>query len=139
MLELVQVTKIIHAEYAKVWTAISSIGGLERWFPIIADCRVTGEGVGALREMDLVDGGRIVDRIDSIDQQQRLFRYRRIEHPFPVSQYVGVVTVRETPGGNAAICWSVAIDANPDAPENLLDFIHQALSDGIDGMERDLR
>lgn len=143
MFEQVQVTKTLNAECDKVWAAISGIGGLERWFPVIAACRVTAAGVGALREMALHDGGRIVDRVEAIDHAQRCFQYRRIEHPFPVSDYLGTVTVRDVGDGKTELSWTVDADLHADiAPAdrgNFLGFVRSALSDGIDGIERDLQ
>jgi hypothetical protein len=41
MNEKLKVRKMINAgPLTKVWAAISGIGGLDRWFPIITSCRV---------------------------------------------------------------------------------------------------
>jgi hypothetical protein len=53
MQEILNVTKTIASPSDQVWAAISSIGGLDRWFPIISSCRV--EGVGAIRMLTLAD------------------------------------------------------------------------------------
>ena len=69
------VTKIVDAPVEKVWLAIRSIDGLDRWFPIIDSCRVEGEGVDAIRILGLVGGGYMRDRILEIAEAQRRFRY----------------------------------------------------------------
>ena len=53
MIEQINVTKILTVNADQAWAAISAIGGLDRWFPIIADCSVLGAGVGATRFPDL--------------------------------------------------------------------------------------
>lgn len=139
MIENVNVRKTVAAPADQVWSAISGIGGLERWFPVIASCRVEGVGVGAIRTMELAGGGAIKDRIDVIDPASRRVVYTRFVHPFPVSKYVGTVDVRPAGTERAEILWSLEIDV---APENLKDtsaFLEKALSDGIAGLGQDLR
>jgi uncharacterized protein YndB with AHSA1/START domain len=53
MIENISIVKTVDAPRDKVWAAIRNIGGLYRWFPIIASCRVEGEGVGAIRFLGL--------------------------------------------------------------------------------------
>ncbi|CAL1240907.1 SRPBCC family protein [Candidatus Methylocalor cossyra] len=139
MTETVIVTKVIKVPADRVWTAISGIGGLERWFPVIARCRVEGEGVGAVRVLELTGGGEIRDRIERIDHGARRFHYLRTDHPFPVTRYVGTVEVGDGGDGQAEVAWSVEIDVTAEARDEMVGFLKGALSDGIDGIERDLQ
>ncbi len=138
MIETVNVSKIIALPSDKAWQAIAQIGGLERWFPVITDCQVTGCGVGATRLMTLTSGEEIIDRIESIDHQTKRFRYNRIKSPFPVNRYLGTVDVCKIGPDSSEISWTVEIDVDKDQRDELAGFIKQALADGIDGMERDL-
>ena len=60
------VTRKLNVPAAKAWDAIATIGRLDVWFPTIASCVVEGNGVGAIRRMDLARGGKIVDHIIDI-------------------------------------------------------------------------
>ncbi|MDT4288517.1 SRPBCC family protein [Methylomonas sp. MO1] len=125
MLKTVTISKTMSIPTETVWSAIAGIGGLERWFPVISDCRVIGNGVGATRILTLVAGGEMTDRIELIDDGNRRFQYNRIESPFPVSHYLGTVTVGEAVDGGSMLEWVVDIEA-------------EAISDGVAGLERDL-
>ncbi len=138
MIETVNVTKIIALPSDKAWQAIAQIGGLERWFPVITDCQVLDSGVGATRIMTLTSGEEIIDRIEAIDHQTRRFQYDRIKSPFPVNRYLGTVDVCKIGPDSSEISWSVEIDVDEDQRAELTGFIKQALSEGIDGLERDL-
>lgn len=138
MIEIVNVTKIIALPTDKAWQAIAQIGGLDRWFPVITSCQVTGCDVGATRLMSLTSGEEIIDRIESIDHQTRRFHYNRIKSPFPVNRYLGTVDVCKIGPDSSEISWTVEIDVGKDQRDDLIGFIKQALSDGIDGLERDL-
>jgi hypothetical protein len=139
MIEKVIVTKKLGLSADAVWVAISGIGGLDRWFPVIASCTVEGDGVGAIRMLGLADGGRMKDRIEEIDHEKRRFRYARTELPFPVGRYLGTVEVRGADGRNSEISWMIEMEVAPEDRDALVGFIETALSDGIAGMERDLR
>ncbi len=138
MIETVNVTKIIALTSDRAWQAIAQIGGLERWFPVITACQVTGCGVGATRIMTLTTGEEIIDRIESIDHQSRRFQYNRIKSPFPVNHYLGTVDVCKIGPDSSEIAWTVEIDVDKNQRDELACFIKQALADGIDGLERDL-
>jgi hypothetical protein len=139
MIEQINITKIITINADQTWEAISSIGGLDRWFPIIAGCSVFGTGEGATRILTLVDGRKIKDRIESIDHQQRSLRYNRIESPFPVQSYLGTVEVRKANDVSAELSWTVEIDVQKEQREAMAGLIHCALTDGVDGLELDLQ
>jgi uncharacterized protein YndB with AHSA1/START domain len=138
MIATVNVTKLLKAPSESVWKAIRSIGGLERWFPLIDTCRLEGEGVGAVRIMGLAGGGEIRDRILEIADSDRLTRYHRFQSPFPVKSYIGTVEVRDADDRGTVISWEVRVDVAERDRDELLAFIERALSDGIDGLEREL-
>lgn len=138
MIESVNVSKSMQIPAERVWEAIAGIGGLDRWFPVISACRVIGSGAGAMRILTLADGGEITDRVELIDHRHRCFQYNRIESPFPVSRYLGTVAVNESADGGSEISWTVEIDVPEAQRDELLVFIQQALSGGIDGLEREL-
>lgn len=139
MIENIRVVKTIDVPTDRVWAAVRSIGGLDRWFPVIATCRVEGEGLGAVRILGLRDGGEMKDVIEEINDPARRFRYLRTDHPFPVTPYRGTVLVRDGGNGNTEVTWDVEIDVAQEARDDLVAFIGSALADGISGLAADLR
>lgn len=138
MIETIDVVRTIDVPGHRTWAAIRGIGTLDRWFPVIATCHVEGEGVGAIRTLGLAQGGEMTDRIEEIDDDARRFRYSRFHHPLPATTYEGTVVVRDVAGGKAEVTWSVEIDLEAAARDELVAFIGTALSDGIAGLETDL-
>jgi uncharacterized protein YndB with AHSA1/START domain len=139
MRETLNVTRTIAIPSGEVWSAISAIGGLDRWFSVIASCRVEGAGVGATRILTLADGAEMRDRVLEIDHDARRFRYERTHSPFPVASHLGTVEVRDRDVLRAEVSWTVTLDVVPEAREQLVGILKDALSDGIGGLERDLR
>jgi Polyketide cyclase / dehydrase and lipid transport len=139
MIANANVTKILNVPSDRVWAAIKSVGGLDQWFPIIATCKVEGAGVGAIRILELAGGGEMRDRIIEIADRERRLRYDRFQLPFPVAKYFGTVEVRNRGDSQSEISWSIQMDVDADKKDELNLLIQSAISDGIDGLERELR
>lgn len=139
MIERLNMTKTINVSSDKLWSAISSIGGIDRWIEAIKSCRVEGEGVGALRILELEGGGEMKDRIEEINHETRRFRYARTESPFPISNYMGTVDVRDADGGRSELSWAVEFEVAEDARDDMVGLLTQVISGGISSIEHDLQ
>ncbi len=139
MRETVVIEKNLGVSADKAWAAIRDIGGLDRWFPIISACTVEGEGVGALRVLTLAGGGgEMRDRIVEICDAKKRLRYERPHLPFPVSDYRGEVEIRGD-GASCVLTWTVRFNVEPAKRDEVAGLVRSAISDGVDGMERELR
>ncbi len=138
MIANVNVTKTLDAPGDKVRTAIKSIGGLDRWLPIITACRVEGQGVGATRLLELSGGGEMRDRTLEISDSERQLRYDRFALPFPVEKYLGTVEVRDAGPGQSELSWSAQMEAGASKKDEMTGLIQSAITDGIDGLAREL-
>lgn len=133
------ITRKLKVPVAAVWEAVSRIGGLDVWFPIIETCAVEGQGAGAVRRMTLVnDGGEIRDTIEEIDGAKKRLVYLRPISPFPVSYYRGTVEVFESYDGLGVVVWTIDFESTPENAQSVADIVRGAIGDGIDGMEKDL-
>lgn len=138
MIEIINVTRNLAMPADRVWSAIAQIGGLDRWFPVITDCRVIGSGVGATRILTLTSGEKIRDRIELIDHLLRRFQYNRTESPFPVNRYLGTVDIHASAESSCEISWTVEIDVLDEKRDEMVHFVKHALTEGINGLEQNL-
>lgn len=133
------ITKKLNVPTDVVWSAIRNIGRLDVWFPIIETCRVEGEGPGALRYMTVAGGGEIKDTIEEIDDIGMKLVYLRPVSPFPVTYYKGTVEVFKSYDGLGIVVWTIDFESQPEATASVAELVRGAISEGIDGMEKDLR
>lgn len=133
------ITKKLDVPADSAWRAIRRIGRLDVWFPIIETCTVEGDGRGAVRTMTLVGGGAIRDTIEEIDEEARRLTYLRPVSPFPVTHYQGTVEVFTSYDGLAVVVWTIDFESRPDDAAAVAELVRNAIGDGLDGMERDLR
>ena len=102
----------------EVWALIGAFGGM--WHPLVAEIRLTGTGVGQLRTIQTIDGKRIIERLEEMDDAQRLYRYSNVSG-IPASNYTGTLLVRPA-GSGSFVEWRVQFLAD-DQP----DFIVKAI------------
>jgi hypothetical protein len=133
------ITKKLNVPADVVWDAIRKIGGLDVWFPFIETCRVEGDGPGALRYMEIAEGGgQIKDTIEEIDDANMRLVYLRPVSPFPVSYYQGTVEVFKSYDGLGIVVWTIDFESKPEDAASVAELVHGAISAGIEGMEKDL-
>ena len=106
------------------------------WHPLIARMEVTGAGVGQLRTIETIDGKEIIERLEAIDDSQRLYRYTMISG-IPAANYVGTLDVKPKGSGNS-VQWRVQFrpDGQPDIVvktivAELLKPVSEALNDAL--------
>jgi Polyketide cyclase / dehydrase and lipid transport/Domain of unknown function (DUF4331) len=96
----------------KVWAAIGGFG--TAWQPLIASINTVGTGVGQLRTIETIDGKRIIERLEAMDNAQRWYRYSMVSG-IQATDYIGTLSV--TPKGTgSSVQWQVQYwaDGQPD-------------------------
>jgi uncharacterized protein YndB with AHSA1/START domain len=136
--ETVTIKHTIGAPIDRVWAAVSAIGGLDQWFPMIETCRVEGSGVGARRICGLANGAVLHETVTTIDHAAKRFQYTIADDsPLPVSNYLGTVTLAAA-GGGTVLTWTAAFDVDDAAREEMAAMLQGALGDGVQGMAKAL-
>ncbi|HZC95707.1 MAG TPA: DUF4331 family protein [Bradyrhizobium sp.] len=84
-----------------VWSLIGQFGGA--WHPHTARVRLTGAGIGQLRTIQTFDGQNIIERLESIDDAKRCFRYTSVAG-MAVAHYTGTLEVKPN-GSGSVVDW----------------------------------
>src|SRR5271169_234652 len=74
----------------KVWALIGDFGAA--WEPLIAKINTVGTGVGQVRVTETIDGKRLVERLEAIDNSSRSYRYAMISG-IQAADYTGTLGV----------------------------------------------
>ncbi|HLU56874.1 MAG TPA: SRPBCC family protein [Pseudonocardia sp.] len=128
---------VVPASADAVWSLIRDFNGLPSWHPAIKGSELTeggsGAEVGAVRKLDLGDGGGVVERLVELNDAERRFTYEFVENPFNVRRYLATVRVAPvTATGEAFVEWWAEYDADAAEEERLSDFFaNQVYAGGI--------
>ena len=133
------ITKKMNVPAEQAWDAIRQFGRLDVWFPSMAECKIEGEGIGAIRSLTLDGGlGSIKDRLVALDEDNHRLTYERTESPFPVTSYLGNVEVFDSFDSQAVVVWTIDFESEPEMSEPVAAILKDAIAAGLDGMETDL-
>ncbi|MBI4665187.1 MAG: SRPBCC family protein [Nitrospinae bacterium] len=135
MKEIVGVMVKLSVPAEKVWKVIASVGGVDKWSPMITSCRVEGAGPGSKRFCEMGDGTKLNEVVDEIDESHKRFKYR-ITSGLPVEGYEGTIEVKAVDGGATQVTWWSAYAAGADVAEGMRQMIREALGASLLGLEK---
>jgi Polyketide cyclase / dehydrase and lipid transport/Domain of unknown function (DUF4331) len=96
----------------KVWALIGDFGAA--WEPLVANINVVGTGVGQIRVIETIDGKRIIERLEAMDNSARSYRYAMLDG-IQATDYKGTLSVIPK-GTGSLVQWQVQYwaDGQPD-------------------------
>jgi mxaD protein len=116
----------IAAPVDKVWAAVKDFDSLNKWHPGFAKDEIQkGENnePGAVRKLTIKDGPSFTEELLAFDDAKHTYKYRIIESPLPVRDYVSHMTVSPGAKGGSHVIWSATFkrkstSATPPDAEN---------------------
>jgi hypothetical protein len=99
------------------WAQIRDFNGWQHWHPAFAGTEITkghGNAAGTVRVLSTKDGAKFIEELVSHDAGARTYKYRIIESPLPLVDYVSTLEVRENKVGSTVI-WSSQFGVRPGA------------------------
>jgi hypothetical protein len=121
----------LKTEPEKVWALIGQFGG--EWHPLMANIKLIGTAVGALRIIETIDGKQIIERLDAADDSGRSYRYSNVSG-LPVSDYTGVLAVKPD-GGGSSVEWRAQYLANGQGDVIVRTIISTLFKAGLDSLK----
>lgn len=122
----VVVTRKFQTTADKVWEVVGGYATLDEWHPAIQSLRLYKEGNGIMRELHLVNGGVVIERLEALNDAKRTYTYSITGGTMPVQNYLATLRVLEDDMGRAAIGhWSATFEttANPAEIEALVQSV----------------
>jgi len=101
----ISVTVSMPVGVAAVWQALRDFAGVIRWVPGIDSVKVKGAGVGAVRTVTFKDGGRAVERLESLSDDARTLSYTILDSTYPLEGYVASLTVKDLGPKGCEVEW----------------------------------
>ncbi len=100
-----KVTETLNANADLVFAKLGDFAGIEG--ELIKAKKITGSGIGCLREITLANGARVVERCDNHDANSRTLTYsiQNDDHPLPFKAYVATLIVTPKGGDQCRVDW----------------------------------
>jgi len=135
----VSVTVTFQTPGPEVWKVIREFGEVIRWAPGIAQVKLAGSGVGAVRTVTYQDGGRTVERLESLNDETRTLSYTILESSLPVEGYVASLTVRDLGGAGCELEWYSTFGAKGAAESEVSRMLEVSYRKALGGLQKFLR
>ncbi len=112
------------APIERVWACFADFGDLSAWAPGRARVSVEGRGVGAVRTVAGDDVPTLRgERLEAYDLGGHSFSYAMLESPFPFTDYLATVQLRDLGGGRTSIDWSSTFEPRGVPTEQVAQLI----------------
>ena len=120
-----------------VWRVIGSFGGLPDWHPAVEKSEQKEENGTTVRTLSLAGGGTIVERLESVDDNERAYTYSIVSGPLPVADYIATLRVRENDGGqDCTIQWSSEFTPSGAAESDAVAAIRGVYEAGFESLKK---
>ena len=131
----VAMTQKLSASADQVWGRIGGFGTFTDWNPRFEKSELDGSGVGATRNMFVVGGGNIIERLDAEDAAGRSYTYTLLESPLPIANYQSTIKVVDNGDGSCTVDWSSNFDPDGVSEEDLVGAVQGIYQAGFDTLK----
>ncbi len=107
----------LDASPAQVWQIIGQFNDLS-WHPVVANTTITHgqpQTQGAIRQIETKDGAKLDEELLSLDTRQHRMRYRILNSPLPVANYVSTLSVHAA-GKGSRVVWASRFQRKDEHP-----------------------
>lgn len=116
----------------QVWSLIGRFDA--DWHPQFAEIQLSGMGVGQLRTVTTIDGKKIVDRLEGIDNDRRSLSYTMLSG-LPAANYSGELEVRPK-GSGSSVHWNIEYRPDGQAAFFVNTIVSSLIKEGLNSLEK---
>lgn len=137
----------IAAPVEKVWALVKDFDSLNKWHPAFTRDEIvkgTNNQPGAVRSLSVKDGPTFTEELLAFDDKTHSYRYRIIESPLPITDYVSHLSVHPGRNGGSRVTWSGtfkrrnASDSPPEAESDagVVKFVSGVYDGGLGNLKK---
>ncbi len=125
----------VHASASDVWSAIGGFCAIKDWHPAIGTCTEDGK-TPPTRTLVTKDGKvTFVETQVARDEAAKTYSYNFVSSPFPVSEYVGTITVTPKDETTSTITWHGVYTANAGKEKDANDAFASVYEAGLAALQ----
>lgn len=118
----------------ELWKLIGKFNALPDWHPAIQSSAL--EDNGRIRRLKLFGGGEIVERLEQIEEGDRLYRYSIVSGPLPVANYTATLRVRDDGKGRSLVEWSSEFDPKGTVETDAVNTVKDVYTAGFESLRK---
>lgn len=119
-----------------LWDLVGRFNTVGEWHPMVKKSTAECEGKGSIRELKLVGGGAIVERLEHVSDTEKLYLYSIVDSPLPVANYVAEIRVVDNGNGTSTVEWSCNFTPSGATEANAVKLIQDMYKAGLDNLKK---
>jgi len=132
----VKVNGTINAPAEDVWKLVSNFNGLDKFVEAIANCTMEGSSIGAVRTLTLQDGGKVREKLENLDADNKALTYSIVKSPMPIKNYTGTIAVKVISDRQSEFTWSSTFEAADGTEEDMKEALEGLYKLGVEGLQQ---
>ncbi len=97
----------VACEAARLWAVVGNFAGFDAFIPALSHIEMTGHGVGALRTKFFHDGHRVVEQLNSRDDDAMCMTWSTLYNTLGVAHLWAAMRVEALGTGGARATWTL--------------------------------
>lgn len=118
----------------ELWGLLGQFNALPDWHPAVQSSEL--EDNGRIRRLHLFGGGEIVERLEKIEDGDRLYRYSIVSGPLPVANYTATLRVRDDGKGKSVVEWSSEFEPKGASENDAVQAIQGVYEAGLENLKK---
>ena len=119
----------------EVWDVVGKFSSIPDWHPMVQSSKL--EDGGSIRRLSILGGGEIVERLEKIDSNDRLYRYSIVSGPLPVANYTATLRIKDDPDSKGSILeWSSNFDPSGASEMDAMKSIQSMYQSGFENLRK---
>lgn len=119
-----------------IWRRAGDFGAVGDWHPLAEHVESGGNEPGDTRRVLAADGSRQVERLDSYDSAEHIYRYSMQETELPVEHYTGEFEIDDRGDGTSAVTWTAHFDVTSGDQTATLETVRQFFRTGLEALAK---
>lgn len=118
----------------QLWDLVGNFGALPKWHPAIESSELSDGG--HTRTLSLTGGGKIVETLEHVSDDEWTYKYAIVDSPLPVANYVATITVHPQDDGTSKLHWSSDFAADGAPETSAVETIQGIYQAGFDNLKK---
>ena len=118
----------------QLWDLVGNFGGMPDWHPAVESCEL--EDGGRKRTLNLLGGGKIVETLEHVSDDEWLFTYAIVDSPLPVANYTATIKVHKEDDGRSRLEWSSEFAAAGVPESSAVESVQGIYQAGFDNLRK---
>lgn len=121
-----------------VWRIIRGFDNMDRYLSAVSQCRVEGQGEGAIRYCTLGDDVVLKEKIIHLDDDKRSLQYQILQGEVPFQNYRGRCTVAEINEQSCEVHWLGEFDVQGMEEQDVINMLKGFYQEALENIAKEL-